>query len=142
GSDMAWGIAVFDDSAYVTGMTNSNSFPLRNSLHLRHFDQSDPADHDGFVTRFTPDGRDLVFSTLIGGNSGSSGIGSIGVDSAGNPSITGGTNSPDFPVIHAYQRGGLGGGFVMMLSANGREILASTYLGLSAATNAVAVDNR
>lgn len=63
--DFATSIAVASDgSAVVAGYTRSADFPLRDGLP-----ESPPRESgaNGFVTRFTPDGSDLVFSTWLGG---------------------------------------------------------------------------
>jgi len=94
-------------SAYVAGYTYSIDFPTKNP-----YEGAPPAKVTGvppgqwpsaFVTKFSPDGSSLVYSTYLGGN-GYDYIYAIAVDSSGNAYVTGETDSPDFPVTPgAYQ---------------------------------------
>ena len=94
-------------SAYVTGDTYSIDFPTKNP-----YQSAPPAKVTGvrpgqwpsaFVTKFSPDGSSLVYSTYLGGN-GYDYAYAIAVDSSGNAYVTGQTDSPDFPVTAgAYQ---------------------------------------
>lgn len=95
-------------SAYVTGYTYSIDFPMQNP-----YKGAPPAKQQGvnpgqwpsaFVTKFSPDGSSLVYSTYLGGN-GSDFAYAIAVDSNGNAYVTGQTNSVDFPITSgAYQK--------------------------------------
>jgi Beta-propeller repeat. len=72
-----------------------------------------------------------VYSTFAGGGGEDIGNG-IAVDAAGQAYVVGTTASSDFPTTNgAYQRGynGTGDMFVLAYSANGRNLLFSTYLG-------------
>ena len=102
------GIAVDSaGSAYVTGYTYSIDFPTKNP-----YQSAPPAKVTGvppgqwpsaFVTKFSPDGSSLVYSTYLGGN-GYDYAYAIVVDSSGNAYVTGETDSPDFPATAgAYQ---------------------------------------
>src|ERR1035441_9119212 len=102
------GIAVDSaGSVYVTGNTYSLDFPTKDP-----FKSAPPAKVTGvppgqwpsaFVTKFSPDGGSLVYSTYLGGNGYDYGF-AIAVDSSGSAYVTGETNSPDFPVTPgAYQ---------------------------------------
>ena len=116
GYDLALAIAV--DSAgraHVTGMTESEDFPLRNPLRS---DLGNP--WDAFVTRFNADGSALEFSTLLGGSGTQQAMG-IALDLSGNIYVCGYTDSADFPIVNAFQPdfgGGGGNGFVTKLSSN------------------------
>jgi uncharacterized repeat protein (TIGR01451 family) len=131
------GIAV--DSAghaYVTGITGSSDFPMLNSLQpLRGVG-------DVFITKLTPDGSGLVYSTLLGGatlppspppppGAGATQWGkSIAVDATDQAYVAGYTTATDYPRANADQST-LGGGleaFVTKLKADG-TLAYSTYLG-------------
>jgi len=93
GQDFGHGIAVDSSgNASVAGRTNSGDFPTT----LDAFSQS-ISGRDGFVTRLSPDGVSLNYSTFLGGG-GFDTPTSIALDSAGNAYLTGETDSPDFPV--------------------------------------------
>jgi Beta-propeller repeat len=111
------GIAVNSaGNAYVTGTTASTDFPTMNPLQ--------PAigggggSTDAFVTKLSPSGSALVYSTYLGGSGADSGYG-IAVDSAGNAYVTGLTGSTNFPTMNPFQEtfgGGSLDAFVSKLS--------------------------
>ena len=85
---------------------------------------------DAFVVKVNPDGTDLVYITYIGGTGTDEGTGLV-IDEQGNAYITGGTNSPNFPVKNAY-RNALAGGYdawMAKLDPTGNELVFSTYFG-------------
>jgi hypothetical protein len=91
-------------SVYVTGYTMSTDFPTKTT-----YKSAPPAKQAGyapvsvFVTKFSPDGSSLVYSTYLGGG-GTNYAYAIAVDSGGNAYVTGNTYSVDFPVTTgAYQ---------------------------------------
>jgi hypothetical protein len=75
----------------------------------------------------------LVFSAVFGSPTGSSRLTAMTTDSNGNIYLTGTANTPDFPTTPgAFQTTGSGGFdeiFVSKLSADGTQLLYSTYLG-------------
>jgi uncharacterized protein (TIGR03437 family) len=87
-------------SAYVTGSTASADFPTKNPYQVGLAKGSAPS---VFVTKFSPDGSSLVYSTYLGGSGWDTGY-AIAVDSSGSAYVTGNTNSSDFPITTgAYQ---------------------------------------
>src|SRR5215208_1591285 len=145
-----WGEGIAVDtvgSAYVTGYTYSPDFPVTGGA----FDTS-RAGLDAFITKFTPDGRSLVYSTFLGGAGREMGQG-IAVDVNGNAYVTGITESFDNPFTSAYegfpvtpgafQTKGSYDAFVTKLNSNGSALVYSTYLGGSAGVDrgwAIALD--
>ena len=94
-------------SAYVTGYTYSIDFPTKDPYQSAPPAKIPPVSPgqwpSAFVTKFSPDGSSLVYSTYLGGN-GYDYAYAIAVDSSGNAYVTGETDSPDFPVTNgAYQ---------------------------------------
>jgi hypothetical protein len=122
--EIAWGIAVDSSgSAYVTGVTRSADFPLENEY------QGTLNFVDAFVTKLSPSGNTLVFSTYLGGSSFDGGLG-IATDSSNAVYITGYTSSADFPLVNEYQgyQGSMDA-FVAKFSPSGSILLYSTCFG-------------
>ncbi|MCG8348429.1 MAG: DUF6531 domain-containing protein, partial [Chloroflexales bacterium] len=123
------GAIVVDDAgrASITGLTRSTDFPTTPGVIKP---SRTTTDQDAFVAAFTPDGGALVFSTYLGGRNDDRGVG-VALDPTGAVAVTGTTRSSDFPVQNAFQPryGGHNDAFVTTLSADGRRLLASTYLG-------------
>jgi hypothetical protein len=84
-------------NAYVTGMTASTDFPTANAVQSQ-FGGAD----DVFVTKVSPDGSAVVYSTYLGGTSFDIGVG-IAVDGGGTAYVTGNTRSDNFPTVGAFQ---------------------------------------
>ena len=114
----------YEDS-YITGQTNSNSFPVKNA-----FQSTLGGIFNAFVAKFNATGS-LVFSTYLGGNGQDNGDG-ITVDNNGNSYITGATSSTNFPLKNAYSttyNSNLYRIFVTKLNATGNGLIFSTYFG-------------
>ncbi len=136
----SWGSAVAVDGegrAIVAGYTESPHFPTRNALAGG---ESLRGAKSAFVTRFSPDGKSLDFSTYLGGG-GAEEAWAAAVDEEGNIYIAGWTNSTDFPVESAYQPSRAGTGenpdvfvtkFTFDEATETLSIAYSTYLGGSA----------
>jgi hypothetical protein len=132
GSESGTGIVTdASGSAYVTGVTaggGSSDFPTT----AGSFQPMKPGATDAFVTKFSPSGSTLIYSTYLGGQSYDESD-SIAVDSVGNAYVTGITDqaSIDFPILNASQakRGGANDAFVTKLNANGSALVYSTFLG-------------
>ena len=124
GFDAGAGIAVDSQgSAYVTGATLSQDFPVGNSTFYR-------GGLDAFVAKLDPAGSALVYSTYLGGSDDDAAA-AIAVDSGGHAYLTGSTSSADFPTANAFQNhlGGESDAFVTKLSPAGDSLVYSTYLG-------------
>jgi hypothetical protein len=135
--DRAWGLAL-DSSAniYVVGDTQSSDFPVTSGVYQDAY----KGDQDAFVSKLGPSGASLVYSTYLGGSQVDQGKG-IAVDSSGNATAVGLTQSSDFPSSDALQSVlGLTGGsacstppcadaFVTELNPSASQALYSTFLG-------------
>lgn len=125
GADAAAAIALDRaGNAYITGDTTSGNLPVLNAFRSRSQGQTDV-----FVAKFGAWGN-LLYSTYLGGSSDDSAKG-IAVDGTGSAYITGATNSPDFPMVNAFQStpGGNQDAFVAKLNPSGDRLVYSTYLG-------------
>ena len=125
-----------DNNIYVTGTTdliipNPNNPNNPNSTIQRT---------DAFVSKFSPDGQTLLFSSVIGGTDDEgnfndeveSGDKGIAVDELGHVYITGTTQSEDFPLLNPVQSAHGGGSsdvYVVKLTLDGSAPIYSTYLG-------------
>jgi hypothetical protein len=141
-SDQGSGIAVDSSgNAYVTGFTQSTSFPTVNAIQAS---LGASGATNAFVSKLNAAGSALVYSTYLGGSNSDGGYG-IAVDSSGNAYVTGDTNSANFPTMNALQAnsGGASDAFVAKLDATGSALLYSTYLGGSGSDGAsgIAVDS-
>ncbi len=102
--DIGSGIAVdLAGSPYVTGYTYSSDFPTASP-----FDGSLNGTYDAVVTKLSPAGNSLAYSTYLGGSNNDYGSG-IAVDLAGSPYVTGYTYSSDFPTASPFDTSGNGG---------------------------------
>lgn len=123
------GVAVdLTGSAFVTGEAHSSDFPTTTNAYQKTLNGPSNA----FVTKFSPNGSSLVYSTLIGGSS-FDGATAIAVDLFGNSYVTGHTNSTNFPVLNAFQSQYKGTGdpnyFILKLNNRGSALNYSTYVG-------------
>ncbi len=130
GDDEHAGDIDIDDagSAYVCGFTFSSDFPTQNPFQT--FGETGGITNF-FVTKLSPPGNSLEYSTYLGGSNFDEG-GAIAVNSAGNAYLAGRTESTDFPLQNPYQNTnhlGFYDLFVTELSADGSSLAFSTFLG-------------
>ena len=159
---------VLDSSGavYLTGNSNSPDFTTTANgfqpkpptspcprIQVHFFTQN--LGTNAFVTKLSPDGSSLIYSTFVTGSCGSLGQG-IAVDAAGEAIVAGLTTSADFPAsANSYQPAFpgppdqpsppslLNAGFVIKLSAAGDKLLAGSYIGggFQTSANAVTLDS-
>ncbi|WP_457601648.1 SBBP repeat-containing protein, partial [Hydrogenivirga sp.] len=147
GRDDGLGIAVDGNgSAYVVGKTRSTDFPTTSNAYDKtcgtdgNCNDNNSSKNDAFVTKFSPQGDSLLYSTYLGGsdvegNDGWEEYGfGIAVDSDGKAYVVGYTHSPDFPLKNEYapSQGAGSEVFITKLDTNqsgSNSLLYSTYLG-------------
>ncbi len=83
---------------------------------------------NAFVTKWNPDGSQMLYSTYLNGSSGGS---AIAVDGSGSAYITGGANAPTFPVTQGAYHSNLAAQevFVAKLSPDGSQLVYAALLG-------------
>jgi hypothetical protein len=111
-ADSGFGIAAdAAGNAYVTGYTNSPTFPVTPDAY-----QSVTAGRDdAFLAKLDPSGSTLLYSTFLGGAQFDAGFGGVGLDNAGNAYIAGSAESPEFPTTPgAFQTAYHGGNDVFV----------------------------
>ena len=112
-------------SAYVAGMTASPDFPTRNpsqSVFAGYY--------DAFLTKLSPDGNALIYSTYLGGSDLDVPLAVAVHNATGNAYLAGYTYSADFPVKSALQPSlkGLDDAFVTKFGPSGGRLF-STFFG-------------
>jgi hypothetical protein len=125
------GIALDSTGAiYVCGGTSSADFPVTANAVQPTFSGTPKTSSDAYVTKLSPGGASIVYSTFLGGSDIDSATG-IAVDSAGNIYLGGETYSTNFPTVNAFQstQPGNESQFVAKINAAGTALVYSTYLG-------------
>ena len=132
---------------YVAGNTSSTDFPTASPVGTRQAKVGSQT--WAFVSKFSPDGSQLLYSTYLGGSAGGSDAAyAIAVDSTGNAYVTGEAGTNDFPVTTgAFQTtcgpywynltgkeaagctGGTPDAFVLKLNPAGSQLIYSSFLG-------------
>lgn len=106
---------------YVQGYTSSPDFPTYHPLQATLAGQ-----HDAFLVKLDPAATVLLYSTHFGINNGTIGF----VDASGYVYLAGDTDSPQFPLLHAFRPYfGNTDLFVAKVAPEGDTLLYSTYLG-------------
>ncbi len=152
GYDTANGSGIAVDSAgsaYVVGVTQSPLFPVKNALQST---QLAYVGGDAFLTKFTPDGSALVYSTYLGGSGGmlygeaeGDTAVAVAVDASGDAYVTGDAVSPDFPVtMNAFKASCYESAleacvapqvYLLKVDPNGASLLYSTLIGVGTVAN-------
>jgi hypothetical protein len=135
--DTGYGIAVDSTgAAYVTGFTRSTNFPKSSKPFQGSLDRGNSSIPmgDAFVTKLSPGGASLTYSTYLGGGNADAGF-AIAVDADGDACVTGGTLSGGFPILNPVQTScrscsdGLRDAFVSKFGPAGTNLVYSTFLG-------------
>jgi hypothetical protein len=130
GGDVCSGRGVAVDSAGAVYVAGTSSSPLHTTTSGA-FDRTFEGSSEGFLAKLTPDGTNLVYSTLLGGN-GDDMIVDLSVNAAGVACVSGWTTSSNFfTTFGAFDgsRGGYDDVFVAKVASDGRGLVFSTLLG-------------
>ncbi|MBM4019121.1 MAG: hypothetical protein FJ288_12475 [Planctomycetes bacterium] len=117
-----------DGALVLTGFAGSHDFPTTpGAVRAAAVGKS-----AGFLAKLAPDGRQFVFSALVGGSGGGFWLMPT-PDKDGNIFIVGETSSPDLPVtpdaLQPRFGSGPGDGAVAVISPDGSRVLYCSYLG-------------
>ena len=118
-------------SAYITGFTYATDLPTTAGAYQRTFVAS-PMYISMYVTKFSPDGMSLGYSTFLRGAGGTAGSArAIAVDSTGHAYLTGEADSTLPTTAGAFQPTSADGddAFVTKFWATGGGLIYSTFLG-------------
>ena len=150
--DYATGIALDSSgNAYVTGSTESTTFPVSNGAFNPHCGSDSNCNvntggpyPNSFITKLNTTGSGLAYSTYLGGSY-ESDAAAIAVDSTGNAYVVGSTTSPDFPATSGslqttfHSNRFVAEGFVTKMNPAGTRVVYSTYLGGSGSDSEVGI---
>jgi hypothetical protein len=127
-------------NVYVAGATASAAFPTTASAIQRSYPGSN--NYVGFVSKLSPDGTQMLWSSYLGGNGGYTFPAWLGLDGQGNPWVggltQGGTDFPISAVTYQSTQNGTFNGFLTEFSPDGTQTPYSTYIGGSLGDNVLA----
>jgi len=120
------------------------------SWFLHSFQSTRHGGIESGVAKLKADGTQVLWATWFGGSGDETSEVGICLDNTDRVFITGNTKSPDIPIVGKYSDASYNGGwdgFLAVFSADGSELLCSTYLGGSSDdfvlnTHALAVDHQ
>lgn len=125
GGETRLGAASIDEfgRASLAGHTDSRDFLADAAI-------GPTGESDAFLLRLSPDGVLIDFATRLGGK-GDEAVSALEETASGDWLLAGETKSTDFPAVSGAQTvlAGESDGFVARLSADGRELLASSLIG-------------
>jgi hypothetical protein len=160
GEDAATGVAIDRNlDIVVAGTTASTDFMTTASAFQRTLANASCRANsvpcrDAFISKLSPDGQAIRYSTLFGGSNGET-VQALAIDQFGSPHIAGATASADLPLRRALQTScdsaqDVNGcsSYVAKLSPDGSSLQYSTYFGslayyvygLGQTINALSVD--
>ncbi len=145
----------YDGTAYNAGMVYGNDYPTPDpNAYDVNSNMTIPdvniATTDAFISKYSPDGTTMIWSTFFGGGDNTQGTEvphSLICDTDNNIYVYGVTSSLDFPIVNGFQPNHAGGTtlsinsngtnfgtvgtdiFVAKFSANGNNLMGSTYVG-------------
>lgn len=127
---------------YIAGGTQSPDFPVTEGVFDTSFNGEGSWAGDIFVTKLSPTGSEIIFSTFLGGEVEETlNSGGLKVDSKGNIICVGMTKSNNFPLTKgSIEDNENMHGFIAKLSPGCEKLLFSTVFGSSTMESVTAVD--
>lgn len=124
-----------DDNIYLASCTRSSDFPVTSGAYQSKLSGL----QDAVILKIDPNCDNLIFSTLLGGNSDDAAY-VLKIGNNNNIYVAGGTASADFPAISksgvlkpGYStpstQGDEADGFIVELANNGASVIRGTYIG-------------
>lgn len=132
-----------DRNIYLVGNTGSSDFPNTPDALTKGFQGPDFRHADGFLTILSNDGRKIKYSTFVGGGK-NDGVNQVFVDSDGEMTLFGITETPGFPSPDAWRPNGLQEGptlYGLRLDARGQRILCSRLVANAWGTDLCRLDS-
>jgi len=127
GNDIVFDVALDSEgNIIITGTTDSADFPMKNALN----DTKSASERDVFLSKFSADGQELLFSTYICGTN--NWVASLALDSSDNIYLMGSTESETLQAtIGTYQPTikNSTDAFLTKMSSDGQTVFYSTYFG-------------
>ena len=138
--DLVNDLAIDANGVVIVGSTDAGNYPTTSGA----YDRSMSGYQDAIAARLSADGSKLLWSTFFGGKQGEAAY-SVSLDARGIATVSGWTDSSDFPTTPgAFSRKNQGQfeGFVLRFGPNGRRLLYSSFVGTdkSDGLNASVVD--
>lgn len=121
-------------NAYGGGTVYSVGFPTKAGSYQVDFgggiNTSSGGAKDAGILKFSPDGKQLLYATYLGGNKNEQPH-SMSCDASGNLFVMGTTLSANFPVKSGYDMSHNGGYdvFVVCLNPTGSDLISGTFIG-------------
>jgi len=140
GNSLLSDMAIDSSGVYLTGFTESNSFPTSTGA----IQPTRAGGDDVFIAKLSLTGTGLIYSTYLGTPTFGEHGHSIAVDSLGQAVVVGNTASPNFPVTAGVIGQSLVGSesaFITKINATGSGFVFSTLLGGTDSADRVALDS-
>ncbi len=146
----------YDGTAYSAGTVYGNAYPTPDNSaydvtsNFTVVNVANSVTTDAFLSKYSPDGTTMIWTTFVGGGDNTQGTEtahSLICDKLNNVYMYGVTSSLDFPIVNGYQPAHGGGTplsvnfngsnfgsagtdiYVAKFSANGQNLMGSTYMG-------------
>lgn len=118
-----------NNNVYIVSCTRSTNFPIVGNVFQPNYGGGNI---DACVIKLDNNLQNIIWSSFLGGNDHDAAY-SLAIDNNQDLYLTGGTNSPNFPIttngLQTTFNGGRADGFITKVAKNGSQILNSSYYG-------------